>query len=194
MPILPMQLTINTEQQFKAISDSLRTRILGIVQHQPATAKQIADRLGAPPGAIGHHLKVLEEAGLVQVVARRLIRGIVASYYTRTARMYNFDLPPEISGTDIVGFDFFKAAREEYVAALDIAQPNSMMGFPHARLSRERALHYTERLQALVDDFLNEPVDAAGEVYGMFYAAFKSPAYVQPVNQPSNHEGVSENE
>ena len=47
MPELPPQLVINTLQQFKAISDPIRSRILGIIQNQPATARQIADRLGA---------------------------------------------------------------------------------------------------------------------------------------------------
>src|SRR5436189_4403627 len=74
MPELPPQLVINTLQQFKAISDPIRSRILGIIQNQPATARQIADRLGASPGAIGHHLHVLEAAGLAQVVARRIMR------------------------------------------------------------------------------------------------------------------------
>ena len=66
MPELPTQLVVNTGQQFKAISDPIRSRILGIIQNQPATAKQIADRLGASPGAIGHHLHVLGYGGLVR--------------------------------------------------------------------------------------------------------------------------------
>src|SRR5712664_2114043 len=89
MPELPIQLVINTVQQFKAISDPVRSRILGIIQNQPATAKQIADRLGATPGAIGHHLRVLEAAGLAQVVARRLIRDV----YQITFRLFQITFP-----------------------------------------------------------------------------------------------------
>src|SRR5438874_4598400 len=99
MPELPREFMISTEQQFKAIADPTRTRILGIIQNQPATAKQIADRLKVPPGTIGHHLQVLEEAGLAKVVARRLVRGIVAKYYTRTARIFAFDLPYEVDAS-----------------------------------------------------------------------------------------------
>lgn len=182
MPVLPMQLSIHTEQQFKAISDSLRTRILGIVQHQPATARQIAERLGATPGAIGHHLKVLEEAGLVQVVARRLIRGIVASYYTRTARLFAYDLPPEVTGGRSVGLDFFNNARDEYLAIMndDDCGPSSM-AFPHARLSQGRAKYYAERLEVFLNDLLAEPSDPDGDVYGIFFAMYRSPSYVQQV-------------
>lgn len=61
-------------------------------------AKQLAARLGASPGTVGHHLHVLEDAGLAQIVARRVVRGIVAKYYTRTARIFDFDLPVDIIG------------------------------------------------------------------------------------------------
>src|SRR5690348_11719126 len=98
MPELPTQVSITTFEQFKAVSEPVRSRILGIIQNQPATAKQLANRLEATPGAIGHHLRVLEEAGLAQVVARRLVRGIVANYYTRTARIFTYDLPRDVKG------------------------------------------------------------------------------------------------
>src|SRR2546426_12752785 len=113
MPELPISITINSIQQFKAISDPTRSRILGIIQNQPATAKQIADLLGASPGAIGHHLHVLEAAGLAQVVARRLVRGIVANYYTRTARIFKYDLPREVTGDTSINLDIIARAYEE---------------------------------------------------------------------------------
>src|SRR6266487_7206668 len=115
MPDLPARLVINTIQQFKAISDPIRSRILGIIQNQPATAKQIADRLGATPGAIGHHLHILEAAGLAQIVARRITRGIVANYYTRTARIFTYDPPSDVIGESSIALDIFTAAREEFV-------------------------------------------------------------------------------
>jgi DNA-binding transcriptional ArsR family regulator len=181
MPDLPLRRIIATEQQLKAIGDSTRSRILGIIQNQPATAKQIADRLAATPGAIGHHLHILEAAGLAQVVARRLSRGIIANYYTRTARIFTFDLPPEIAGAESVGLDIVTTARDELADALvSIADdPFCDNAFPHVRLSPERAKVYQERLRALVDDILGEPYDPNGDVYGILVAMFKSPAYMQ---------------
>src|SRR5256886_8781636 len=153
MPELPPQLVINTLQQFKAISDPIRSRILGIIQNQPATAKQIADRLGASPGAIGHHLHVLEAAGLAQVVARRLVRGIVANYYTRTARIFKYDLTREVTGERSINLDIIAKAYEELAEAeanieVDV---NQCAGFPHVRLSPERVKYFSERLQSLAD-------------------------------------------
>src|SRR5215467_4196682 len=97
MPELPRHLELTTERQLKAFTEPVRVRILRIIQNQPATAKQIADRLGFSPGTIGYHLQVLEEAGLAQIVARRLVRGIVAKYYTRTARVFDFKFPEEMA-------------------------------------------------------------------------------------------------
>src|SRR6266702_7811609 len=140
MPELPPQLVINTLQQFKAISDPIRSRILGIIQNQPATAKQIADRLGATPGAIGHHLHVLEAAGLAQVVARRLIRGIIANYYTRSARIFDYELPREVTGGTSISLDIMTKARDELAEAQEYIEEDTYRSeaFPHVRLSPER--------------------------------------------------------
>jgi DNA-binding transcriptional ArsR family regulator len=188
MPDLPPRRLINTTQQFKAISEPVRSRILGIIQNQPATAKQIADRLGATPGAIGHHLHVLEAAGLAQVVARRITRGIVANYYTRTARIFTYDLPPDVIGD--VALDIITRARDELTEALasNVDEPYSTQSFPHIRLSPPRARLYYERLAALVNDMLQEQPDPAGVVYGILIAMFKAPAYLQGVGEATQSE------
>lgn len=192
MPELPVQLVINTVQQFKAISDPIRSRILGIIQNQPATAKQIADRLGASPGAIGHHLHVLEAAGLAQVVARRLVRGIVANYYTRTARIFKYDLPREVTGDTSINLDIMAKAYEELAEAEankdeDVYQCSA---FPHVRLSPERARYYSARLDALIDDILRETHDHDGKVYGILISMFMAPAYMQGVSTSAPSEPV----
>src|SRR6266487_2567174 len=181
MPELPAQLVINTAQQFKAVSDPIRSRILGIIQNQPATAKQIAHILNASPGAIGHHLHVLEAAGLAQVVARRLIRGIVANYYARTARIFNYDLPREVTGNTSINLKIIAKAYEELAEAEANMKEdvNQCAGFPHIRLSSERAKYYSERLQTLVDDILSEAPDLNGKVYSILVSMFIAPEYIQ---------------
>ena len=180
MPDLPPRLVVDNVRQFKAISDPTRSRILGIIQNQPATAKQIADRLEATPGAIGHHLHVLEVTGLAKVVARRLTRGIVANYYTRTARIFDFSLSPEVAGESF-GLDIFTQVRNELAESMESGGKDALLydGFPRIRLSPERAKYYEERLQAIVDDILHEKPDPDGKVYGIFVAMFIAPPYLQ---------------
>src|SRR5258708_10407130 len=180
MPDLPIRMTISTEQQFKAISDMARSRIVGVIQYQPLTAKQIAQRLRATRGASGHHLRVLEEAGLVKVVARRITHGIVASYYTRSARLFEFDLPPEVRGSAAK----IDCAEKAHVELLDSTvsyedDPLRCEAFPHVRLTLERAMEYQKRFFALIDEMVDETPDPNGEVYGVFFGIFKSPPYMQ---------------
>ena len=193
MPELPARLTVNTVQHFKALGDTTRSRILGIIQLQPATAKQIADRLGIAPGTIGHHLQVLEAAGLVQIVARRLVHGIVAKYYTRTARIFVYDFPSEISSNVAVGLDMHARARDELAATLSEDTGNKQgtpfpdglcsTAFPHARLSAARAEEYSKRIAAIIDDLIHEPSDPDGKVYSFYTAMFVAPSYLQHNNQ-----------
>ncbi|HLH63529.1 MAG TPA: metalloregulator ArsR/SmtB family transcription factor [Ktedonobacteraceae bacterium] len=180
MPELPPRMTIETVQQFKAFGDPTRRRILGIIQNQPATAKQIAVWLGATPGAIGHHLHVLEAAGLAKVVARRMTRGIVANYYTRTARIFDFNLSRDMAG-ESPGLDIFTNVRNELIESMESGEEDPLLydGFPRIRLSPERAAYYQERLEALVDDILHEKPDPDGKVYSIFVAMFIAPPYLQ---------------
>jgi DNA-binding transcriptional ArsR family regulator len=181
MPELPIRLTITTAQQFKAIAEPVRSRILGIIQNQPATAKQIADRLGATPGAIGHHLHVLEAAGLAKVIARRLVRGIVANYYTRAARIFTYDFPDEGTGSALGSLEIITKARDELAeAAVSVKEdPYQEIAFPHIRVSPERARAYYDRFEALTEDLLRETPDPNGQVYSVLIAMFKAPAYMQ---------------
>ncbi len=183
MPELPPRLAITTAEQFKAIADPTRSRILGIIQHQPATAKQIARALGLAPGTVGHHLQVLEAAGLAQVVARRLVRGIVAKYYTRTARIYTYVLPSELTGQQSPALEILDRAREELVdviAERGLDEPITC-GFPRARLSPERVEYFKRKLDELQEEMIQAPADPDGKVVGLFGMLLRAPSYIQHV-------------
>jgi DNA-binding transcriptional ArsR family regulator len=183
MPELPPLLTLTTDQQFRAIADPVRSRILGIIQTRPATAKQIAQRLGKAPGTIAHHLEVLEAAGLAQVVATRVVHGITAKFYTRTARIFDFHFSPDVTGQSSMSSDIARSAMLELSESLaaygegeDDVQQTS---FPHIRVAPERAREYRDRLNALFDELVAEPIDPNGRVYGVSLAIFLAPPYLQ---------------
>ena len=195
MPDLPPRLSINTAQQLKALGDPIRMRALNIIRHQPATAKQLADRLAVSPGAMGHHLRVLQDAGLARVVARRIQRGIVASYYTRTARLFDYDLPPELDGESPVSLDIITQARDELAESLSEKESGKytrIVALPHVRLSQERVNVYAERVTALLDEFLDEPPDPDGEVFSLCLALFTAPRYMQASGAEEGQPGAQQ--
>lgn len=185
MPELPPTLRIHTAQQFKAIGDVTRSRILDLIKHEPLTARQLGERLSIPPGTVGHHLQVLEAAGLAQIVARRLVHGIVAKYYTRTARLFQFDFPPEVTPGHEQALKFLTDARDQladsFAAGGDEIEDERFCktGFPHTRLSREHAQDFARRLRDLVYEFATFPPDPDGQVYGLCSAFFLAPPYLQ---------------
>ncbi len=188
MPELPTMLSITTPAQLRAAGDPLRKRILAIIQQTPRTAKQLATQLGASTGSIGYQLRVLEKAGLAQVVARRAIRGIIAKYYARTARIFVFnvessDQPQEVDIVQTGLADLREALAENSATPVHAAYPRIM-------LSPKRAAYFDKKLTALINEMLAEPHDPAGKTYSLIGVFFESPQYVQPNLTPQKLPGA----
>jgi DNA-binding transcriptional ArsR family regulator len=81
----PDRLPLTGADQFKALANPLRRRIIDLATERPATVAEFADALGRPPGTIAHHVKLLVEAGLLVVVESRRVRSVQEHYYGRTA-------------------------------------------------------------------------------------------------------------
>lgn len=186
LPVLPPSLRVHTVQQFKALGDPTRSLILQIIKHEPLTAKQLGEWLHVPASTVGHHLQVLEAAGLAQICARRLIHGIVAKYYVRTALLFVFDFAPEVGPVAEEYLHRLTDARDQLadLVAEQAALPDkneivNHIGFPHARISKARAEEYAKRLFELAYEFATESPDPDGQVYGLCTAFFVSPSYLQ---------------
>ncbi len=54
---------------FKALADSSRLKIVGLLAQQPYTVEQLAAMLGLKPSTISHHLSKLADVGLVSARA-----------------------------------------------------------------------------------------------------------------------------
>ncbi len=79
---------IERDGQIKVLSNPERVRILALLIEKPGTAKQVADWIGATRGRAHYHIKELERAGLVEIVARIEKAGVVEKYYRAVARNF----------------------------------------------------------------------------------------------------------
>lgn len=181
LPELPYSLVIDSPLQVNAAFDPLRGRILQALRDRPATAKQLATQFGLAPSLLTYHLRILEEAGVVQIVAQRLVRGIVAKYYARTAQIFILRPPPEMADVPPAQLHLLHAAQAELSETLAAigTHPALNAWFPHVRLSPERVRHYTQRLHHLIADLLHETPDPAGELYAFFALVFRAPPALQ---------------
>ena len=146
------RIALTRPDQVKALSHPLRTTILGLLHERAATVQELAVALGRPKSTVAHHVRVLSEAGLLQVVRTRRVRAIEERFYGRTARMFYVGVERTAEGDEMPRDfnDFEVAARESVDAFLD----GKLWGFiRHARITEAQASEFWERIAALVDEF-----------------------------------------
>lgn len=75
--------TLSTPEEIKAVTDPYRSEILGTFKQigEPATVKQVADKMGEVPAKVHYHVKKLEKVGILKLVRTQEIKGIVAKFY-----------------------------------------------------------------------------------------------------------------
>ena len=85
-------LKIENIKQIRVISDPYRWEILSHIKliGRPATSKEIAVSMKEAPSKINYHLKVLEKYNFVTIDHTENINGIIAKYYTLSAKRYDF--------------------------------------------------------------------------------------------------------
>ncbi|OPJ64565.1 winged helix-turn-helix domain-containing protein [Clostridium oryzae] len=81
---------LNTEEEIKAASDPYKYRIISCFDKfgEPATVKQVADKLEEVPAKVYYHVKKLEKLGILKLVYTKDINGIIAKYYELTAKSF----------------------------------------------------------------------------------------------------------
>jgi DNA-binding transcriptional ArsR family regulator len=161
---LAERIALTEPSQVKALSHPSRTTILALLHERAATVSELAVALERPKSTVAHHVKVLHETGLVQVVRTRRVRAIEERFYGRTARMFYVAVERGAEGDDMPRDfnDFEVAARESAEAYRD----GKLWGFiRHARISEAQASEFWERMAELVAGFDRLP--RSGEtVYG----------------------------
>src|SRR5687768_4810364 len=86
------------QKSAQALSDSVRMRIMEVLNHRPMSAEELT-RMLAGMGhkkavtTIRHHLDALKTAGLIEVTRLVEVRGAVLKYYSPTVRAFSFELP-----------------------------------------------------------------------------------------------------
>jgi len=74
-----------SEEAFALLGDETRRKIVFLLRDSELTVKEIASRLELTTQNIYHHIKRLQEAGLVKVIDERLAGHLIERFYTVTA-------------------------------------------------------------------------------------------------------------
>jgi DNA-binding transcriptional ArsR family regulator len=143
---------LTTAEQVRAISDPLRTTILGLLHERAATVTELASAVKRPKSTVAHHVSVLARAGLLRVVRTRRVRAIEERYYGRTARMFYVGLGRRAHGAALpLDFNDFEVAAQESATAYEIGQLRAFIR--HARIPEERAAKFWHRIEQVIHEF-----------------------------------------
>jgi DNA-binding transcriptional ArsR family regulator len=141
-------MVVSDHDQLRALSDELRARIIALLRERAWSTQELSRELGVPKGTVGHHMKVLERAGLIHVVRTRQVRAVTEKYYGRVAKLFLYE-PEDPRDARALGAVTLRQAAHE----LERAPEGAAWGLVGARLSQEDARRFHRRVGRLIDDF-----------------------------------------
>src|SRR5882757_5755900 len=168
----PDVLVVQEPAQLRALGDDLRTRIVVLLRENAHSITELAESLSLPKGTVGHHVKVLEKAGLVRVVRTRQVRALTERYYGRTARLFLFKSTDDAGGEDVrnVAAASLRTAAEELLPPDD--DDRTTFAVLRMRLSDADARRFARRLDKLERDFMDAN-DPKGKPFGLIASLYR---------------------
>lgn len=163
-------------EALRALGGEVRARMVILLRERAASTTELAEALGIPKGTAGHHVKVLEKAGLIRVVATRRVRAVTEKFYGRVARLYL--LRTDESSTEVgdgaLAVVMMRQAADEILAAT-VAPERITAALTHVRLRPADARRMAQRINGLIATFqaLDQP---EGEPHGFAAGLYPSPA------------------
>ena len=125
---------------------------MSLLRERAASTTELAAALESPKGTVGHHVKVLEEAGLIRVVRTRKVRALTESYYGRVARLFvmksDESMPKELRGGALSAL-MLRHAADELIASGDEGEAAGLVNVKLTAADRRR---FEQRLNRLVAD------------------------------------------
>ena len=99
-PIKVNRIVTTSSDISRAIDDPARVRILKILYHKKLNAEQILDELkktgyNKALTTIRHHLDILKNSGLIEIVKIQETRGAITKYYGTSTKLLDFQIPKD---------------------------------------------------------------------------------------------------
>ena len=152
------EMTVSTPQQYRALGNPVRHRLLFALGRRSATLSQLAAELGISKGSAGHQLKILREAGLIRLDSTRKVRGGTEQRFKRTAERVRFD-----NGASS------KAALAAVADEVATDENDPLLLLRNVRLSESQARRLRQTLEELAGDLSDEDGESRyGVLVGLY--------------------------
>jgi DNA-binding transcriptional ArsR family regulator len=145
----PETLLVSAPEQLRAMADDVRSAIISLLRERAYSTQQLARELGIPKGTIGHHVKVLERAGLIHIVRTRQVRAVTEKFYGRTAKLFVYQAE-DPADARAIGTTMLRRAANEVERSPD----GTGFGQTKASLAKADIARFDRRIKRLQEDFL----------------------------------------
>ncbi|MEW1840972.1 helix-turn-helix domain-containing protein [Nonomuraea angiospora] len=181
-------------EQAEALLKPQRVEVLRQLA-EPRTCSEVAERLGQTPQRVYYHVKRLVEAGLVDLVSERKVRGIHEGIYQAGARSYW--LSPRLVGRiglrkarDELSLGYLLDLMEEVqsdIAALDRSAPElpSIGLSGEIRVRPEQRQEFLNDLQTMLQGLFTRYGGAEGDAFKLAVACYPNTTTTEPPADPT---------
>jgi DNA-binding transcriptional ArsR family regulator len=173
----PVPFVLRSPEHFKALGNPVRHRIVNLLRQRPATLRQLTTALAMPKGTVAYHAGVLQDAGMVQVVQTRQVRGGTEQYLGLVSDGFTFE------GGQNAEF-LYRAALGEMLPDQQGPEETTLR---HLWLTKDEARALVGELrQAVPGKGLSRPPE--GDVYGLLISLFRADIPTLPPDEEGNGE------
>ena len=165
----PETLLVERPDQLRALAGDVRSAVISLLRERAYSIQQLAETLGIPKGTVGHHVKVLESAGLIHIVRTRQVRAVTEKFYGRTARLFLYRAEDPADQQAIGATTLRQAANE-----IERTSEGIGFGLPRASLTQKDMNRFRRRLEKLLEDFLAADTPD-GDPYALAVAMYRRP-------------------
>jgi DNA-binding transcriptional ArsR family regulator len=163
-------LVVDQRDQLRALADDLRATLIALLRERARSTQELSELLELPKGTVGHHLKVLERAGLIRVVRTRKVRAVTEKYYGRVAWLFVIRSADAPETTGPVTAAALRRAADE-LEVIGSGPHHALSGVLRVRLGPDDARRFERRLEKLATDFLAAD-DPSGREFVLAHAFF----------------------
>lgn len=102
---VPIREVVTTDpEKAKALDDEVRAKILDMLAEEEMTVREIHEEIGRrgekkAETTVRHHLKVLQDAGMVEIARLEDAGGGTLKHYRSNTRVFSYDLPEDAEET-----------------------------------------------------------------------------------------------
>lgn len=185
---------ISDLETLRAIADPLRVQVMELLESEPLTVKQVAEKLGLAPSKLYYHFGALEKIGMIEVAKTRMVANMQEKTYKSAAHvldvdpaLFKFSQDGDNEPINIMLSSTIDATREDLLRSMQARQFQLEQGAEEtprrviinrvvSSTSEKRIAEFQEKLIQLIQEFEAEDKKSksADQPYALTVAFYPS--------------------